>query len=342
MKMSKIYWLLVFNILFLGYVVAQNTSIEAYIDSSNILIGDQIKYHIRLQKPLNSNVQFPEFKDTIISNVEVIESYQFDTVSKSNETVVLDKSYLITSFDSANYVIPPVPVILDNDTLFTGEVNLTVNTVSVDTTKMAIYDIKEPYESSLNFWDVINLIKYYLIAFYILLFLFLIFWIIIRPYLLVKRKGEKLQLFVKPPDPPHVIALRELDKIKNEKLWQKGKVKEYHSRLSEIIRKYIEERFHILALEKPTSEILPEINDIKKDYNDDVIQALEKILTISDYVKFAKYNPLPDENDMVLKKAYYFVDETKELKKIEDNQTDDNNTENIKQEEKEQEVSKNV
>lgn len=340
--MSKIYWLLVFNILFLGYVVAQNTSIEAYIDSSNILIGDQIKYHIRLQKPLNSNVQFPEFKDTIISNVEVIESYQFDTVSKSNETVVLDKSYLITSFDSANYVIPPVPVILDNDTLFTGEVNLTVNTVSVDTTKMAIYDIKEPYESSLNFWDVINLIKYYLIAFYILLFLFLIFWIIIRPYLLVKRKGEKLQLFVKPPDPPHVIALRELDKIKNEKLWQKGKVKEYHSRLSEIIRKYIEERFHILALEKPTSEILPEINDIKKDYNDDVIQALEKILTISDYVKFAKYNPLPDENDMVLKKAYYFVDETKELKKIEDNQTDDNNTENIKQEEKEQEVSKNV
>jgi hypothetical protein len=120
-------------------------------------------------------------------------------------------------------------------------------------------------------------------------------------------------LFQRPPKPklpPHVIALQELDKLKNEELWQHEKVKDYYTRLTDIVRVYIEDRFTISAMEQTTFEILTSFNIKEEQIEKKSFDELKEILEVSDLVKFAKFTPLPDENHMMLSNAYLFVKET--------------------------------
>ena len=126
-----------------------------------------------------------------------------------------------------------------------------------------------------------------------------------------KRKVLPIEEFV-PKIPPHEIALEKLKKLEEEKLWQKGEVKLFHSNTTEIIREYIEQRFSIPALESTTDEILD--NFKKVDLNGELKNILREMLVLADLVKFAKAKPLPDENEKTLQWAYQFVRETIENK----------------------------
>jgi hypothetical protein len=129
-------------------------------------------------------------------------------------------------------------------------------------------------------------------------------------YLILKKK-RKGYVF-KPPvvQPAHVRAINELDKLKAEKIWQQGREKEFYSKLTDILRHYIYEREGVNAMEMTSGEILNEVRKLQEV--DSVYDNLKQILSTSDLVKFAKYKPYPDENDLSLVNAYFFVNQTRE------------------------------
>jgi len=304
-------------VLISGIANAQQIKATASLDSANILLGDQVKLFLEIDHPKNVAVQFPQVPDSIAGKIEVLNRSGVDTFDVDNKNNLKQiQSYLITCFDSGVYRIPPywfkINVDGQVDSIPSNGVTLQVHTMAIDTTKGPA-DIKMPYGAPLTLKEVI---PYILGVILIGAIIFLILYSI-------KRKKKNQPLFAKPPkpkEPAHIIALRELDRIKNEKIWQKDKIKQYYSEVTEVLRVYIENRFEISAMEKTTDEIIQSFkyrNDLlsKKSFNN-----LSRILTLADLVKFAKYKPLPDDNNLTLVDTYFFVNDTKkeEVKKPED------------------------
>ena len=114
---------------------------------------------------------------------------------------------------------------------------------------------------------------------------------------------------VEPKLPPHQQAMKEMERIKTEKIWQKGMSKEYYTELTDTIRIYIKERFGFNALEMTSSEIIDKLLEVK---DKEAISELRSLFQTADLVKFAKHNPLMNENDANLISAIDFINETKE------------------------------
>ena len=129
-------------------------------------------------------------------------------------------------------------------------------------------------------------------------------------YTKFKKPVEEVRIIKKaPPTPIHILALRALDKLDEKKLWQQGKVKEYHSELTTIIRKYFEDRYNFNSLEMTTAQSIIVLNRVMD--NQKLIDITSKFLENADLVKFAKFKPLPSVNDEMLKQAYEIVNRTK-------------------------------
>jgi hypothetical protein len=298
---------------------SQGLTVKATIDSTSIQIGDQIKFRIDIDQPENAKLQVPIFTDSIGGKIEIVEKYPTDTV-KQDKLLKIKYEYLVTCFDSGAFTIPSIaiPYTLGNvrDTVRTSPISLTVMNLPVDTVTQVI-DIKPPLNTPINFAEAWP----YIAGLIILAgFLFLI-WI------LITRK-KKTFLFSSPKiqEPPHVIALRNLDNLRSQKLWQNNKVKQYHVALTEIIRTYIEQRFEILALEMTTDEIIASFKPIL--YVDpESKELLKKLFTLADLVKFAKAEPLPDENEISLLNAYQFVNNTKTTEPVQIENENQNSSE---------------
>ena len=115
----------------------------------------------------------------------------------------------------------------------------------------------------------------------------------------------------RPAEPAHIVALRELDRIKIQKLWQQEKIKQYYSEVSDTIRTYIQNRFDIQAMEQTSGETIGIFKQQKELVDGKTLDQLQHILSLADLVKFAKYVPLPDDNNLTLMNAYFFVNQTK-------------------------------
>jgi hypothetical protein len=299
------------KILFLGLllfllpeatVYAQNV-VKASIDSTQILIGEQTKIHLEIASHRNSHLQLPLPVDTIVKGIEVIETSGIDTIDIGNNRMQLKYDILVTSFDSALYLLPPFKLIEGADTAYSNELALKVSTLPVDTESQNFYDIKDIAKPEFVLWDYI---------FYLLYPLFGLIIIAAIVFLIYRLKTKKSLIPFKKPEPDlpsDVIALKELDEIKAKKLWQQGRVKEYHSEITDTLRKYLENRFMVPALELTSGEILEKLRGISD--TDYVFDKLKQILSLADFVKFAKYQPLPDENELSLMNAYLFVNGTK-------------------------------
>lgn len=314
MKARKILFISILTVLFPVVVFSQMITLQAKLDSNKILIGDQIKLHLLLNKTKDANVSFPILPDSLPGGIEVIERLKPDTLSKNGNNLSIQQSFVITSFDSGMHVIPPIGFEFVHDTLtdtiYTDSLYLMVNVPKIDTTKNTIYDIKAPFDEPFSLMEIIEYVLYGIAA-----LLLIIAGIYV--YRKFKKKEPLIKLPHKPVDPPHVIALRELDTLKEKKLWQNNHIKKYHSDLTEIIRKYIENRFGISALEMTSYEILDAISH-EKYIPEKLHSEIRFMFTIADFVKFAKAQPLPDENDTCLRHAYNFVNNTKPAEKTEE------------------------
>lgn len=286
---------------------AQPVKAVARLDSTQILIGDQINLTLELEKPKNLEMGFATVADSLAGKIEVLERSAIDTLILNDQSIKLVQTFRVTCFDSGDYRIPPFRFDLQMadrlDSIFTNELLLRVMTLEVDTTRGPT-DVKMPYDAPLTLKEVTPYMMGIILA-GTLLFLIL--------YSL-KRKKKNLPLFTlpaRPKEPPHVVALKELDRIKEEKLWQREKVKAYYSDLTGVLRTYIEERFGLPALEQTTGEILESFVTRKGMIPEKSLGHLQHILPLADLVKFAKYQPLPDDHQMALVNAYFFVNETK-------------------------------
>jgi hypothetical protein len=302
---------------------AQRTSARATVEPAEIMIGDQAIITLEVIAPKGRTILLPEYQpsDSLITGIEVLSTLSRDTAI-ADEVMTLKQQYLITSFDSTLYHIPYMQVVDGADTIRTNELGLKVSspvlhesvlaylerlntnqTDSIDFAQLALSDIKDNLTPPFVWQDYLS---YLWIALLVLLLL-----AIIGAGLLLAMRKKKKGYFFKPQVvlPPHVIAIQELDKIKSEKIWQRGLEKEFYTDITDVLRKYIEQRFYVNAFECTSDEII----DTVKIYveAESSVDGLTQILKLADLVKFAKYKPLPNENDLCLVSSYLFVNQTK-------------------------------
>jgi len=284
--------------------LSQQVSVTASIDSSMILIGQQSGMHIKVSGPTGLNYSFPQFPgDTLVNGIELLARGPVDTVEITDGQIQLNVDYLITSFDSGLYYIPPIKVLAGLDTVESDFMALKVLTYDVDTTKTKLYDIKGVEAPPFVLSDYLLYIIIFILVYCIAL---LVIWLILKKkYGIRTDKAVAVQQML----PPHVRAIMELDKLKSEKPWKDGKTKEFFTRLSDILRTYINQRFNVNAMEMTSSEIL---DLFSKDRNtQSIYQNLKQILQLADLVKFAKVTPIENENELSIMNSYLFVNQTK-------------------------------
>jgi len=306
--MKKILYILLF-LLGSFSLSAQNIEVKATIDTNFLLIGEQTQIHLKVQYRLDGKsiaIKFPELKDTISTKaIEIVYSSAVDTSYPDKNDLSLveqTKKITITSFDSGYYEIPYFEFIINNQPYQTGPLQISVQPLAVDTAK-AIFDIKEPLDEP---FSIIDWLKENWVWIAIVLVL-IIGFIILYKYL--KNRPEPIVEEIVPVIPYYIITLENLEKLKEEKLWQAGKVKQHHSRISEILREYLEKRYDVKALEHTTDEIMQSLRFLPIDA--DLLTKLNQTLVLADMVKFAKEQPLPEENDKCLMNAFDFVNSTK-------------------------------
>lgn len=286
----------------------QDVTVAAVFDTSRIYIGDQIYYTVTVEQPSEISLQIQTHKDTLCKNIEILSGPETDSSATEPRRLRIINKYLVTSFDTGFYQVPPVYAELNYENgikrFYSDYAPLEVIRVKIapPDTAARIFDIIQPYRAPLTAGEII---PWFLLA---LLAAGLV-WLIIKILPRFKKSVRTEEIEIN-REPAHIIAFRDLEKLKNEQLWQRGEVKSYYSRLTEIIRKYLEDRFSVYSLEMTTSETLEELvsTGFKKD---NTYMMLKTILNGSDLVKFAKYKPEPSENESHFENSWAFVDITK-------------------------------
>ncbi|MBN1154819.1 hypothetical protein JXB12_07850, partial [candidate division KSB1 bacterium] len=224
-----------------------HVSVESKVDRSTITIGDRITYTIVVKRGDSVQVEFPDFG----SNLGAFEILDYDEPEAKieNGLEVLQRDYIISTFDTGEYLIPSVAInfVVSPDTLLqqlkTEEIKIQVESLKPSEAG-DIRDIKDPLEIERDYKQLIRLG----IALLSIIFIGILIYLFIR-----KRRGQSLlSLRAKPERPPHEIALEELDALVRSDLWKRGKVKDYYVILSAIIRRYIRGRYYIEAPEMTT------------------------------------------------------------------------------------------
>lgn len=315
---AKFFYIICFlNVLFseLCTLHAQQVQVSARIDSSSMLIGNQTRIRLTAAYDLKNgqpNIVWPRIGDSLIAKIDVI--------SKSKVvTIVADSSHpnirqqvmdiIISGYDSGYYAIPPFSFVINGDTAnpkLTEAMMLQILTVHVDTTK-AFKDIKGPIQAKFSILDYLPYILYGLLG---LILLAGLIWLIVYS---AKKKApvtvvEKPKIII----PPHIKALQDLEQLALRKLWQEGKIKEYYTGITDILREYLLGRYGITAAEMTSDEIMQAIR--RKDITDPMKKKLREILVLADLVKFAKENPLPEDHEFCFNASIDFVNDTAEKK----------------------------
>jgi hypothetical protein len=284
-------------------VQSQNVTANAKCDLLVVKVGEQINLKLQVKCEPKTNIVWPAIPDSI-GHLEIVSRTKIDTLDTLGSRI-FKQAFVITCFDSGYYEIPPFTFMYEKNgsaDLFpaqTQSIFLKFNTIPVDTQK-PFKDIKGPIDEPITIWEYI----WYIVGFMVLVVLCYLGW-----HFWNKRKIKDIyNLDYDPKIPPHVAALEALKQLDNEKLWQKGQVKLYHIKLTEIIRLYIERRLQIPALEMITEEIIDGLN--KLNISNELILKMKQILELADLVKFAKHQPIPDENSLSMKTATEFVYQT--------------------------------
>lgn len=296
---------------------AQRPSVKVALDSTYVVIGMPTTIHLEATIADGQTIQFPN----VLKNGGVVaydDSLQFllelgndapkiDTISESNGLKTLKEDLCVFAFDSATLYIPPFDFVCGADTLSTNSLALRVvvpfDSIDVDPSKFV--DIKTVIDPEFVLMDYI---------WWIILPILLILTIVAAFYGYNYYKNHKIDAPVQEKQekkqPAHIIAMNALQELAEKKLWQSGQDKLFQTELTNILRQYIEERFYVSAMEKTTDEILDELYELSEQQKSS-LQNLKQILQLADLVKFAKYKPLADENQLSFMNAKMFVEQTK-------------------------------
>jgi len=280
--------------------------VSAAIDSTTLFSGDQTDLHLRATCEVGEQVQLPVIDEQLIPGIEVVDRTIIDTTTLNDGRVQYNQYLTLTSFEDSLFYIEPLPFVSGDDTVWSESLMLNVvQPFELDSADMAITDIKGIYRAPIWWWGFLRWILlalgvagigvggYYLITY------------------LQSRMGKREEdaVAAEPLRPAEEVALEKLDIIREQKIWQAGQVKEYHTQLTDVVREYIDRRFEVSSAEQTSDETLRAMRPLLSDKKD-LYEQLRKMLTLADLVKFAKWTTTPDENEMSLRSAYTFVKET--------------------------------
>lgn len=298
--------------LLLGGVSAQAQNVPkvtAHVQPDSIGIGDRFEYIIEVEKDLVQVIEFPEFEDKQ-GRLELVKSLPVDTLERVGRRLKLRKRYTLAAFEQGRYNLGDAWVLYADknivDTLHSRDsAYLEVTTFQIDSTSQSIYDLKPQKGLPFRFAEIGGYIRWAVV----ILIILLAAGFALRRYLASRGKGFGDLFKPAPPLPPHLAAIKALEALHNQKLWQNNKHKQYYSTLTDILRTYVAQRWPIGAMEMTSDEIIDAMRT--EELPDKASMDLTAILRNADLVKFAKYTPESEQNEADYLKAYYFVEETK-------------------------------
>ena len=280
--------------------------VSAAIDSTTLFIGDQTDLHLRATCEAGEQVQMPVLAEQLVDGIEIVDRTIVDTTTLQDGRVQYNQYLTLTSFQDSLFYIEPLAFVSGDDTVWSESLMLNVvQPFEMDSTDMAITDIKGIYKAPIWWWGILRWVLlalaiagvgvggYYLITY------------------LRNRFGDASATDVptEPLRPAEEVALEKLDAIREQKIWQSGQVKEYHTQMTDVVREYIARRFEVSSTEQTSDETLRAMRGLLSDKKE-LYEDLRKMLTLADLVKFAKWTTTPDENELSLRSAYAFVKET--------------------------------
>ncbi|MBR0263369.1 MAG: hypothetical protein IJQ60_05755 [Prevotella sp.] len=285
--------------------ISAQVQVEASIDSIQIFVGEQVHVTLSATAKEQSKVEFPQFKPTeyITPGIEVLGAEELESKQQDNGFVTRRMVYTMTSFDDTLYYIPPMKVKIDGKPYESKSLALKVLSIEVDTTNVDQFfgpkDVQDnPFQWSdwsLSFW----------LSVLFLLLLAVVYYLYLRlrdnkPIITHIRIVKRLL--------PHQKALQQIEQIKADKMVSSENSKEYYTKLTDTLRKYIEERYGFSAMEMTSSEI---IDHLMATQDESALSELRHLFLTADLVKFAKYSTLINENDANLVNAIDFINQTK-------------------------------
>ena len=298
-------WLLLPFLLMASVVEAQVT-VDVRIDSLELWVGEQTRITLDVSTDTKSKLVMPQVKagDMLTPGVEVVEVAKADT-QQLNEGArrLVSQSYIVTSFDSALYYLPPLVVKVDGKEYQSKNLALRVLSIPVDTVHVdRFYGPKEIMAVPFSWtdWSLIFVLSVLLLV-----------WVLGLAYFYIRYRDNKpiIKIIkVEPKLPPHLAAMKKIETIKADKVAKREDPKAYYTELTDVIRIYIKERFGFNAMEMTSAEIIERLLEEK---DKESIHDLKVMFETADLVKFAKYAPLMNENDMNLVNAVDFINQTK-------------------------------
>jgi len=272
------------------------------VDTTAVKIGEQLNYTLQIKADSTAQVLFPE--TPVFAPFELLESFPVDTL-KAQSHYLYTKKYALIQFDSGDYFLPQQQVMVDGFSKIAALIPIRVNTVEVDTLKQNLYDIKPLTAVEKDYAALISRILWGLAIGLLLLGM-------LYTYLFQKRKKELKAREL----PPFERAIEELKALENERLTKQEEFKAYYSRLTEVVRRYLEEEAKIDALESTSEELLSKLTLRKDagslDLDNNTLKSLRTVLQNADLVKFAKSLPEVHTATEDRKVVEHVVIETKE------------------------------
>ena len=294
---------------FFGGFKAQNVEVEGKVNDTKVQVGKPFTLDLSLKVPYGWFVEWNDFAiDTLSEQLDIIKRSEVERTADADSNVIVKQQLTLMTFDTGQIQVPPVALTYaksfdDPDRLkaYTDPINLYSTTMSVDTT-MAYKPIVEPIAAPVQMKEVFPWILAVLLLALVVFGIW--YW----------RKHRKTKVDADgnvvrgPVIPPYDKAVGDLEQLRQQKLWQSGKVKEYFSSLTDIAREYIEGQFGVNAVEMTTDDILEEVKPLH--FSQETYNKLKNTMEVADLVKFAKYSAANLESENAMNSMTEFVNES--------------------------------
>lgn len=309
MKKYVLFLMAVFALL--GGLKAQDVEVEGKVESTDVQVGKPFTLNLSLKVPYGWFVEWNDFTtDTLSEQLDIIKRSDVERTADADSNVIVKQQLTLMTFDTGQVQVPPIALKYarsfdDANRLkaYTDPIDLYSTTIAVDTT-LAYKPIVEPIAAPVQMKEVFP----WILAVLLLALAAFGIWYWRRHR---KTKVDADGNIVRGPViPPYDKAVGDLETLRQQKLWQSGKVKEYYSSLTDIAREYIEGQFGVNAVEMTTDDILEEIKPLH--FSQETYDKLKDTMEVADLVKFAKYSSSNLESENAMNSMTEFVNESYE------------------------------
>lgn len=293
----------------IGNNLSQNVEVDGKVESTDVQVGKPFTFDLSLKVPYGWFVEWNDFaSDTLSEQLDIIKRSEVERTADADSNVIVKQQLTLMTFDTGQIQVPSVGLTYarsfdDPNRLkaYTDPIRLYSTTMTVDTTQ-AFKPIVDPISAPVTMKEVFP----WILAFLLLVLLVLGIWLLVRRR--KRRVDENGNIVRGPVIPPYDKAVSDLENLRQQKLWQSGKVKEYFSSLTDIAREYIEGQFGVNAVEMTTDDILEEIKPLH--FSQETYSKLKETMEVADLVKFAKYTTSSLESENAMTSMTEFVNES--------------------------------